>query len=90
MTVFDFNIIRGLADIISALNDTDDFVLVMNPIDDGKDEIIRFEVKCVSRHNGYSCSRIFFMEDILLEDDFEEYFGVRVAALIIKCLNHSI
>lgn len=90
MTVLDFNIIRGLADIISALNDTDDFVLVMNPIDDGKDEIIRFEVKCVSRHNGYSCSRIFFMEDIFLEDDFEEYFGVRVAALIIKCLNHSI
>ena len=90
MTVLDFNIIRGLVDIISAFNDTDDFVLVMNPIDDGKDEIIRFEVKCVSRHNGYSCSRIFFMEDILLEDDFEEYFGVRVAALIIKCLNHSI
>ena len=90
MTALDFNIIRGLADIISALNDTDDFVLVMNPIDDGKDEIIRFEVKCVSRHNGYSCSRIFFMEDILLEDDFEEYFGIRVAALIIKCLNHSI
>lgn len=90
MTVFDFNIIRGLSDIISALNDTDDFVLIMNPIDDGKDEIIRFEVKCVSRHNGYSCSRIFFMEDIFLEDDFEEYFGVRVAALIIKCLNHSI
>lgn len=90
MTVLDFNIIRGLADIISALNDTDDFVLVMNPIDDGKDEIIRFEVKCVSRRNGYSCSRIFFMEDILLEDDFEEYFGVRVSALIIKCLNRGI
>lgn len=90
MTVFDFNIIRGLADIISALNDTDDFILFMNPIDDGKDEIIRFEVKCVSKHNGYSCSRIFFMEDIFLEDDFEEYFRIRVAALIIKCLNHSI
>lgn len=90
MTVFDFNIIRGLADIISALNDTDNFILVMNPIDDGKDEIIRFEVKCVSRHNGYSCSRIFFMDDILLEDNYKEYFRKRVAALIIKCLNHSI
>ena len=89
MTVFDFNIIRGLANIISALNDTDDFVLVMNPIDDGKDEIIRFEVKCVSRHNGYSCSRIFFMEDIFLEDDFEEYFGKRVAALIEKCKRYE-
>lgn len=89
MTVFDFNIIRGLANIISAINDTDDFVLVMNPIDDGKDEIIRFEVKCVSRHNGYTCSRIFFVEDILLEDDYEEYFGKRVAALIEKCKRHE-
>ena len=90
MTVLDFNIIRGLADIISALNDTNDFILVMNPIDDGRNELIRFEVKCVSRNTGYSCSRIFFMEDILLEDDFEEYFSMKVAALIIKCLNNSI
>lgn len=55
-----------------------------------REELIRFEVKCVSRNTGYTCSRIFFMEDILLEDDFEEYFSVRVAALIIKCLNNSI
>lgn len=88
MTNLEFNTMFNLAEIILTLEMDEDVVVTMNPINDGN-ELIRFEVKCVSRKNKYTCSRIFFVEDILLEDDYEEYFGKRVAALIEKCKRHE-
>lgn len=88
MTNLEFNTMFNFAEIILTLEMDEDVVVTMKPINDGN-ELIRFEVKCVSRKNKYTCSRIFFVEDILLEDDYEEYFGKRVAALIEKCKRHE-
>ena len=86
MKIDEFVLICDLQRIIDTL-ETKEISLTMIPIsDDGEVKFIN--ITCQHRDSSYTCSRDFDIEGLMCEDDHEEYFGGRVAALMNKCERH--
>ena len=86
MKLDEFVFVCDIQRIIDVL-ETEDISLTMIPISD--DGVVKFiHVTCQHRKSFYTCSRRFDIEGMLCEEDYEEYFGEKVAALIHKCERH--
>ena len=86
MNVDEFVLICDIQRIIDNL-ETENVSLSVSPISDNG--FVKFiYVSCQHRDSTYTCGRTFDIEGLLCEDDHEEYFGYRVAALINKCEKH--
>lgn len=86
MTREEFIVVCGVQRIVDAL-ETNDVTLSIEPYTN-EGVLKSFYVSCQHRGSTYLCGRVFWMEDLLLEDDFEEYFSNKVAYLIHKCERH--
>lgn len=86
MKLDEFILVCDIQRILDTL-ETNEISLSMQPImNDG--HVRHIYVSCQHRGSTYTCSRTFDIEGLLCEDDHEEYFGGRVAALIHKCEKH--
>ena len=86
MKVDEFILVCDLQRIVDAL-ETEKISLSMTPISD-EGEVKFIHMTCQHRESTYTCSRTFDIEGLMCEEDHEEYFCGRVAALIHKCERH--
>jgi hypothetical protein len=86
MKLDEFILVCDIQRILDTL-ETENVCLTMNPLlDEG--HVKKLFITCQNRESSYTCSRDFDVENLLCEDDHEEYFGGRIAALIQKCERH--